>query len=479
MKKRRNRAETIIPRALSRYWMAFVLLVSDVLCLLFAGFLAILLWSFVRSDLILKNYVTLIPLATIFAFIFALVGLYTTTGMGVIEEFRLLTISSTIVFLGLGTLSFYFHNEEQYSRAAFGIAWFFSIIFLPISRKLFRRLCVSFGVWGEPVAIIGYSDYGAEVLSFLLSNPELGFRPVVIIDGFSGIEFVPASNAHYWNHIFTPEKIRDLGGVSTGILITAEMPNEFQNDVVEGRWHKFQRLIIISDNTSGSSIGIEQLDLGEFLGIEVRQRLISSFEQAIKRAVDIILVVATSPFLTASLIFLSILIRLDSRGPVLYNQKRVGKTGKEFEIYKFRTMVTNADEELNKWLENHESLRKEWDETHKLKHDPRITRIGKFLRRFSLDELPQILNVLKGDMSLVGPRPIVTDEIQLYENKYHFYTWVKPGLTGLWQVSGRNDIAYEKRVRLDVFYVRNWSIWMDIYILVKTIITVVIGKGAY
>ncbi|OGO62024.1 MAG: hypothetical protein A2032_03835 [Chloroflexi bacterium RBG_19FT_COMBO_49_13] len=381
IKKWRLIAETIILRALSRYWMRLVLLVSDLSSLLLASFLALFLWSFIRSDLLPNNYLTLIPLITIFPLVFALVGLYTTTGIGVIEEFRLLAISTTSVFMGLGMLSFYFHNVDQYSHTPFALMWFFSVLFLPISRKLVRRLCASLGAWGEPVAIIGYGDYG--------------------------------------------------------------------------------------------------IDISGFLGLEVRQRLISSFDQAIKRTIDVFLVIAASPILTALFLIVSILIHLDSKGPVIFRQKRVGKNGKEFTIFKFRTMVMKADKALNQCLEAHDSLKKEWDLAHKLKYDPRITHVGKFLRRFSLDELPQIFNVLKGDMSLVGPRPIVSEEIQLYKNDYQFYARVKPGLTGLWQVSGRNDTTYEKRVALDVFYVRNWSIWIDIFILAKTVITVLIGKGAY
>jgi lipopolysaccharide/colanic/teichoic acid biosynthesis glycosyltransferase len=148
-------------------------------------------------------------------------------------------------------------------------------------------------------------------------------------------------------------------------------------------------------------------------------------------------------------------------------------------VWKFRTMVMNADTILADCLQHDEKLQAEWTATHKLKDDPRVTRVGRFLRKTSLDELPQLLNVVHNEMSLVGPRPIVDDEIQHYATSYRMYTQVRPGLTGLWQVSGRSDTSYAYRVSLDEYYVRHWSIWMDLYILARTLWVVAKGSGAY
>ena len=170
---------------------------------------------------------------------------------------------------------------------------------------------------------------------------------------------------------------------------------------------------------------------------------------------------------------------MDSTGGVFYGHKRIGKGGREFTAWKFRTMVVDADLKLKEYLERNPESLAEWDATHKLKDDPRITWLGRILRRFSLDEFPQLWNVIKGEMSLVGPRPIVADEIHHYGNRFDPYTWVKPGMTGLWQVSGRNDTTYEERVSLDEYYVRNWSMWLDVYILARTVAIVLRRKGAY
>lgn len=165
--------------------------------------------------------------------------------------------------------------------------------------------------------------------------------------------------------------------------------------------------------------------------------------------------------------------------PILYRHPRVGHGGKPFVCLKFRTMVPNADEVLTEYLETHPRAGEEWERRHKLRHDPRITRFGAWLRRTSLDELPQLINVVRGEMSLVGPRPVVEDELARYGRDIGYYLAGKPGLTGLWQVSGRNDLDYERRVHLDCWYIQNWSLWMDVQILVKTPRAVIRGDGAY
>jgi Undecaprenyl-phosphate galactose phosphotransferase WbaP len=178
-------------------------------------------------------------------------------------------------------------------------------------------------------------------------------------------------------------------------------------------------------------------------------------------------------------VVVAVLIKVESRGPVFYRHSRIGREGRRIAIWKFRTMAANADRVLDHYLRAHPEMAAEWRRDRKLRHDPRVTRLGRFLRRTSLDELPQLLNVFRGDMSLVGPRPIVTEEIEKYSEAYRLYTRVRPGLTGLWQVSGRNDTSYEERVALDTYYVRNWSPWLDVYLLARTVTAVLARAGAY
>ncbi len=199
----------------------------------------------------------------------------------------------------------------------------------------------------------------------------------------------------------------------------------------------------------------------------------------IKRMEDLILATTGLILLSPLFLVIAILIKKASPGPVFFGHTRIGRNGRKFKCYKFRTMVVNADQVLKELLERDPEARKEWEENFKLKNDPRITRIGRFLRKTSLDELPQLWNVIKGDMSLVGPRPIVEAEIPKYGRYYRHLAKVRPGMTGLWQISGRNDVTYEERVRMDVEYAKNWSVWRDLIILGKTVKVVLAKTGSY
>jgi Undecaprenyl-phosphate galactose phosphotransferase WbaP len=200
--------------------------------------------------------------------------------------------------------------------------------------------------------------------------------------------------------------------------------------------------------------------------------------RVLKRGMDVTLVLLATPMLVPTMLLVALTVRLRSPGPIFFSHRRISRNGAFFPMWKFRTMCNNSAEVLEEYLAHHPAARAEWRKTHKLKYDPRITGIGLFLRRYSLDELPQIWNVLTGKMSLVGPRPIVAAEVEKYGSKFAYYCKVKPGVTGLWQVSGRSDLTYEQRVNLDCEYVKNWSLLMDIKILLRTFSSVVNQDGA-
>jgi Undecaprenyl-phosphate galactose phosphotransferase WbaP len=219
--------------------------------------------------------------------------------------------------------------------------------------------------------------------------------------------------------------------------------------------------------------------MGYVLGLRAGYNLHNRWDSILKLIIDQFLALILAFVSLPVILVIALLIKLDSSGPVLFTQERIGKDGRTFYMLKFRTMVRNADEVLKAYLASDPRFLDEWEMHQKLKNDPRITRIGKILRRLSLDELPQVWNVLDGKMSLVGPRPIIADEIQKYGDRFEFYRRVKPGITGLWQVSGRNDMSYAERVARDEYYVRNWSVWLDITILARTLVTVINQNGAY
>ncbi len=206
-----------------------------------------------------------------------------------------------------------------------------------------------------------------------------------------------------------------------------------------------------------------------------RRRLL---REILKRSFDVVGAVVLAVVFSPLMLFIVLLLRIEG-SPVIYRHRRVGRDGKSFDCLKFRSMVPNADRRLRELLERRPELKEEWLQNHKLRHDPRITALGRFLRRTSLDELPQIWNVLRGDMSLVGPRPIVWEEMMRYGRSLPVYLSAKPGITGLWQVTGRNDTDYRRRVAIDVYYVRKRSWVLDLYILFKTTLVILKGGGAY
>lgn len=215
------------------------------------------------------------------------------------------------------------------------------------------------------------------------------------------------------------------------------------------------------------------------LAFSTQNNLLNPVDKMFKSIFDfmmtIILIIIFSPLL----LILYILVYLTTKGKPIFKHERIGKDGKPFDVYKFRTMYPNAQQILEALLESDDNIQQEWEKDFKLKADPRITKIGAFLRKTSLDELPQLINVIIGEMSLVGPRPIVADEIKKYGEYFNYFKAVKPGITGLWQISGRNDVGYDERVQLDTWYVRNWSIEQDLIILMKTIVAVLFRKGSY
>jgi lipopolysaccharide/colanic/teichoic acid biosynthesis glycosyltransferase len=201
--------------------------------------------------------------------------------------------------------------------------------------------------------------------------------------------------------------------------------------------------------------------------------------RVVKRCFDVLLVLISAPVTLPLLTIVSAVVMLSSRGPVFYSHRRIRRSGAFFSMWKFRTMCVNSAEVLEDYLARHPDAYAEWNQTQKLRNDPRITQLGVFLRRYSLDELPQLWNVLMGQMTLVGPRPIVAAEVEKYGNSFDCYCKVKPGLTGLWQVSGRSELSYDARVALDCDYVKHWSLTKDAVILLKTFSSVVNQDGAY
>jgi Undecaprenyl-phosphate galactose phosphotransferase WbaP len=261
------------------------------------------------------------------------------------------------------------------------------------------------------------------------------------------------------------------------IFIVSKMENV--EEVINIGLDKYISIYSINNSINLPNYPMEIEIINDMPILKLKDVFISGFEGHMKRLLDFTLSLIALIILSPLFVVISLLIKLTSPGPVFFVQDRIGLNGKLFKAYKFRTMVINAEEILLKWLEENPEIREEYLVHHKLKNDPRVTKIGKFLRKTSLDELPQLFNVLKGDMSLVGPRPYLVRELNDTKHYARFLWRVPPGITGLWQISGRNEVDFEGRLEMDMQYISNWNLWLDINILFKTIPAVLKRDGAY
>jgi len=322
--------------------------------------------------------------------------------------------------------------------------------------------------------VIGEQETAMKMANFFKHFSQTGLRPVGI--------FTPAGAAlcgsdqreitRYQLRQFCKKRF-----VRTGLVVCANI-NEVE--AVREVYHDiFERIILVSGEDNGLQLsGVSVHEFGGLYGLVVCQNLLDPWSQRFKRLIDVIGAGLGLVMILPLLVVIALLIKFDDPGKIFYHQKRVGRNGKEFDMLKFRTMYMNADQVLKTHLESDPAMQQEWDTYQKLSKDPRLTRIGGFLRRYSLDEFPQLWNVLIGQMSLVGPRPILLSQKSLYGSRFDHYVRVTPGMTGLWQVSGRNRLSFEKRAELDMQYVLSWSVWLDIYLLVCTLRTVLLHEGA-
>ena len=283
------------------------------------------------------------------------------------------------------------------------------------------------------------------------------------------------------NNVFINYKVIAETGIQDVIIAAPGLPQDQLNHLLY-RAQTLVPYVSVVPNLVGvpmSNVEVESFFDTRIMLLNIKNNLAFRLNQIIKRIFDVVLTLSGGLFLLPLFLGICVWIKTDSQGPAIYKQRRVGKDGKEFDCYKFRSMVVDSKERLEKLLATDPKAKEEWERDFKLKNDPRITKSGAFLRKTSLDELPQLLNVLKGEMSLVGPRPIVQKEVPRYEQYIKEYYMVLPGITGLWQVSGRSDTTYPERVAMDMWYVHNWSVWLDLVLLWRTVTAVIQSRGAY
>lgn len=453
----------------------FTLLVSDSLVALICLLLSFWIRYLYDRSLIWDLYLPLWPILLLFPLVYALVGLYPGVGITPPEELRRLTYASSLVFIVVGASTFMYRSEAEYSRGAFIFAWLLVLLVVPLSRALVRELFARKPWWGTGVVILGAGQTGLEVVRLLQRQPGLGLKPLALLDDDISKHQQEAHGVEVLGDLrLAPELAQS--GVKHAIVAMPGVPRDQLLSLLGNYTALFPHLMLIPNLFGLSSLWVTAQDLGGMLSLEVRQRLLMSGPRLVKRTMDIGLVLLASPFILLVAGIVALLVRLDSPGPVVFSQNRPGLGGNHFKIFKFRTMYTDAEARMKSLPTE---LRQEFEEFGKIQNDPRVTKIGQWLRKLSLDEFPQFWNILQGDMSLVGPRAYLINQMKQMQGYEIIVLSVTPGLTGLWQVSGRSEVTFQERLDLDSYYVRNWSPWLDLYILARTVWVVLFSRGAY
>ncbi len=418
----------------------------------------------------------------IFVFFISLEGLYNKR-ISFWESLRHLwkaILLATAVILSLVTLG---RIGESISRSVLLLSSMLGFFIFPLDRFLTKRVFYIFEPFREKIIILGAGQSGKAVARGFKRDKCYDYKIIGFLDDFK-TGYVEIDEYKY------PilGEIKDLGfianrnGIKTVVLAMPSLKSERMREVFTNV-RKYISNVLVVPELFGVSLLKSELDYlfyEEIFLLHTKNNLASKLNRIIKRAFDLVLGTIIFIITLPILFIIAILVKLTSKGPAIFTQWRVGQNGKPFKIYKFRSMYQDAEERLNEILESDPNLKKLYDKIRKIPNDPRITPIGKILRKTSLDELPQIFNVLKGDMSLVGPRAAFKEEIEnYYKDQAVFYFQVRPGITGLWQVSGRNKTDFMLRVRLESWYVQNWCLWLDIVILLQTIKVVLKGDGAY
>jgi Undecaprenyl-phosphate galactose phosphotransferase WbaP len=467
-------------RALPTGWPTIGLLVScDVLSLAAASVLASALWGLVNPA-VPSLHLAYWPALTVFITVYALEGVYPGVGMNPVEELKRLVSGTSMVYLVLTAGIFLAKDVGLHSRGVFACSWLLAIVLVPATRTAVRRTFGDRSWWGVPAVILGAGTTGQSVVRQLQTEPSLCLKPVAFLDDspdqegrIAGVPLVgPLALA---GQIARQERVR------YAIIAMPELDRERMLGVLEQCSRAYSHVILVPNLFGVATLWVTARDLGGVLGLELRYNLLIPLNRWIKRGLDIVLGSAALLVSGLAVGVAALLVKAISPGPAFYKQKRIGLGGRAIEIPKLRTMQPDADTMLARHLEENQEARREWAKYCKLRRDPRVIPwVGRILRRMSVDELPQLWSVLKGEMSLVGPRPFPEYHTERFDASFQkLRQQVVPGLTGLWQISARSDGDIAVQAALDTYYIRNWSFWLDIYILLRTIRVVLTGRGAY
>ena len=454
----------------------FLLIFIDSIGLFISINLSFILYSGINPQYAYSNLFHYYYLILMFPFIQYALSNYQIVLLDKIEEFKKYCFSIMFVHFGFIVVSFLLKDDN--SRLLILFSWQISFLVTYNFRTIMRKYLSKFSWWGSDAFILGAGTTGRNIFNMIKNNPSMGLNVKLFFDRKSE-KIKEIENIDVINGIENADAFIKKFNVRYGILAIPTLSKEKTLELLDMYADSFVHFILIPDLYGVSSLWVTNKNIGGYLGLEINHKLIMRRNKILKRFIDLFFTIIGGIIILPLLFFIAVLIFITSKGPIMFSHERIGKNGKKFKAFKFRTMKENSSELLEKYLALNPQFKNEWETTQKLKKDPRITFVGKILRKLSFDEFPQLYNVLKGEMSLVGPRPIVDNEIEKYDKAFSLYKKVIPGMTGLWQISGRNNTTYDERVNLDTYYVRNWSMMLDIYILWKTISVVLLRKGAY
>lgn len=442
---------------------------SDVIALIVSFMIADFSRSLMLGPMAIPLWLPLVFAIWIFGG--AAIQLYPGWGLSPVALLQRLTILSFGAFGATAIFLFLSQSGSVTSRLTLLIAFFLATWLVPLARIIMKAVLCARGTWGLPAVLYG-SPSGVKMIAERLTEERgTGYIP----QGCFTTNTKSAGSLPCWGSLTQATR-----SVPLAILSTGDLSHKRVEMLLHGPLAQYRRVIVVCSFSHMPSLWLSCRDLGGISGFEMSHNLLDPCRQFVKRAVDLAAAIVALPLWGPLFLLIALLTWAEDGKNPFFLQERVGLGGRRFRTWKFRTMIPDAEAVLQKKLDEDAAFRAEWEGRCKIKNDPRITRVGRILRRTSLDEIPQLINVLRGDMSLVGPRPLPPYHSQgLPHDVRDLRERVRPGMTGLWQVSGRSQSGNEGMVRWDPYYVHNWSIWLDIVVLVRTVRAVLRGGGAY
>jgi len=474
-----------------RKMVCFVsLVISDIASLFSALYLAYL----IRKEVLIyvyssfrmietppfKSYLTSYPyFLGLWIMVFAYEKLYTKRFLWE-EEIKRLWKGTSLSFIIIMILTFATHIYPFVSRTVIILAWILSLFILLLFRFMAKKILIKAKLWQRNVLILGAGKTGKMVWERIKKNKSLGYNLVGFLDDEETLIGRNLGGVAVLGKVQEIKKWAEEKEVRDAIVAMPGVSREKLLKVVSACEGVVEDIRIIPDMFGLATLGVGAEDLDGILLFDLQWNLAKPHNVLIKRAVDLFFSGLGFIIVSPLMLYIAIAVRRDSQGPVIFTQERLGKEKSIFKFLKFRTMYIDREKRLSEFLKKNSRARQEWERFAKIKSgDPRVTRFGSWLRRWSLDEFPQLINVLKGEMSLVGPRPYLLRNRKKMGKSIETITKTVPGITGLWQVSGKNELTFQDRLKLDEYYIRNWSLWMDFVILLKTVKVVLKREGAY